>query len=279
MTFVRMFHWLALVGVLLVGCWGCEGDPDPGDDDDVADDDDDTVGDDDDDDTADDDDDSADDDDDDSADDDDDSADDDDDDDTADDDDDDTSIFSDVLEIHLDNQTYDPVGFKSFNVTGNAVSLADTAALVSAELPGTRADGCVGVSTHLDIHYCYRELAYDGLPGAAALADGQTGTVLFAAEYAPQAPVDLIYPDPLDDPSPLLATGPSTIAPNFYDYNLLGYEADSVGDAALDAIREMDYVRTWVGWGVYDAVVVLHPYIDSQYDAAEADLIVILIYG
>jgi len=202
-----------------------------------------------------------------------------DDDDTADDDDDDTSTFSDVLEIHLDNQTYDPVGFKSFNVSGTAVSLADSAAVVSAALPGTRADGCIGISTHLDIHYCYRQLAYDGLPGAAALVDGLTGTVFFAAEYAPQAPVDLIYPDPLDGPAPLLATGPSTIAPTLYDYNLLGYEPDTVGDAALDAVREMDYVRNWVGWGTYDAVVVLHPYIDQQYDATEADLIVILIYG
>ena len=79
-------------------------------------------------------------------------------------------------------------------------------------------------------------------------------------------------------PGPLQAVvNPGTIAPNQFEYALLGIEQTPVGDAALAAVREMDYVKNWVAWGTYDALVMLHPYSTGAYDPAAADLIVILV--
>jgi len=261
---------------------GCTTSENPGDDDDDASDDDasdDDAGDDD---AGDDD--SGDDDtgDDDSGDDDtgdDDSSDDDTGDDDTGDDDDSTPIPSDILEIHLDTATQAPVGFKHFNVSGTPVTLADTEALVAAALPGSAVSNCVGISTHLGLHYCYDAPAWDGMPWGAAMVDGATGTLLFAAESFGTPPVNLLSPVPLDAPAPLLSLGPNTIAPTAYEYVLHGFEPNTTGDAAIAAVREMDYVRKWVGWGTYDAVVLLHPYIDGPYAQADADLVVILIFG
>jgi hypothetical protein len=50
-----------------------------------------------------------------------------------------------------------------------------------------------------------------------------------------------------------------------------------VGDDAIAAIRDMDHVVQWVGWGMYDALVYLHPYSVGAYDPSVADLVVILV--
>ena len=274
----RIRWYLAVLCCAVMFGAGCQdpADDDAGDDD-VADDDD--TGDDDDDDTSDDDtgdDDTADDD---TADDD--TADDDtgdDDDDTGDDDtgDDDTSGPGyHVLEIHLDNLTYDPVGYQEFFFTGSPVALGDAEAVVSAALPGSLVDGCSAVSTHLDFHYC---TGMAGDFGGSALVDGRTGNLAFAGSTYWDGTGSLLYPTPLSPAMDLMiGVYPPTIAPTTYEYHLQGLEADSVGDTAMDRVREMDHVLNWVAWGMYDALVYLHPYMVGGYNAAEADLIVVLV--
>jgi len=277
---MRTIGWTALLAALLLWSAGCDG----GGDDDVADDDiaDDDVADDDaDDDTDDDDsedDDSADDD---SAGDDDDSAGDDDtgddddsaaDDDSADDDD-DADIH--LLEIHLDNVTYAPVGYQFFELYDDPLPLGGAPGVVSSELPGTLVDGCTAQGTYLGFHRCYRP---PGDFGGAALVDGRSGELVFAGEIIWMGTGQLLYPVPLGNPADLLVpAGVPTIPPNTYEYALWGYEDPSVGDAAIAAVRDMDLVKNWVAWCTYDALVVLHPYSEGAYDPMSADLIVLLV--
>jgi len=257
---------LALSGLLALSLlFGCPGN----DDDDVSDDDavdDDDIGDDD---TTADDDDSADDDDDDSADDDDDTA---ADDDTGDDDTEDSPVQ--LLEIHLDNVTYAPVGYQFFGLPDAPMDLADAPAAVAAAFPGTLVDGCTAEGTYLDFHYCYRA---PGDFGGAALVDGRSGAPVFAGEIHWMGTGALLFPAPLGPAADLEATGPLTIAPENAVYHLMGYEDDAVADAALEAVRAMDLVRHWVAWCTYDALVMLHPYGEGGYNPLAADLIVMLV--
>ena len=274
---MRIIGWTALLAAVLVWNVGCNGEGDddtamPDDDtadDDVADDDadDDTA----DDDTADDD--SA-------TGDDDDSATGDDDDSATDDDtvgDDDTVSDADVrlLEIHLDNVTYDPVGYQFFELYDNPIALADAPGVVSADLPGSLVDGCTAQATYLGFHHCYRP---PGDFGGAALVDGRSGELVFAGEIHWMGTGQLLYPMPLGDPADLqLLTGAPVIAPTSYEYALWGYEDTAVGDAALDAVRNMELVNQWVAWCTYDALVMLHPYSEGAYNPMSADLIVLLV--
>ena len=269
---------------LLLGPTGCPGE---GDDDDVSDDDvadDDTADDDssaDDDDTADDDSSEADDDtaDDDSADDDDSAADDDDsaaDDDTAgDDDDDDDDADIHLMEIHLDNVSFAPVGYEFFDLPAAPIPLGAAPAVVSAELPGSLVDGCTAQDTYLGFHYCYEA---PGDFGGAALVDGRSGELVFAGEIHWMGMGNLLFPTPLGPAADLqVQAGTPTIAPETVEYALFGYEDAAVGDAAIEAIRDMDLVKNWVAWCTYDALVVLHPYSEGAYDELAADLIVLLV--
>ncbi len=200
-----------------------------------------------------------------------------DDDDVTSDDDDDatTSPVVQLLEIHLENQTYAPVGYRHFALTGSPIPLADAPAVVSTALPGSLVDGCAPQSTFLDFHYCY---AAPGDFGGAALVDGRTGGLVFAGEIIWMGTGQLLFPTPLSPPTALQAVvNPPTIAPMQTELALGGYEVNAVGVAALDAVREMDYVKNWVAWGMYDALVYLHPYSVGAYNPAEADIVVILV--
>jgi hypothetical protein len=257
-------HILALALLGSVGCMGDEGealiddDTDAGDDDDAtAADDDDTVADDDDDTATDDDDSGV-----------------GDDDDTAGDDDDTADMPVQLLEIHLDNVTYAPVGYQFFGLADAPLDLADAADAVSTSFPGSLVDGCTAQGTYLDFHYCYRA---PGDFGGAALVDGRSGAPVFAGESHWMGTGQLIFPSPLAPAADLQATGPLTIAPENAVYHLLGYEDDAVGDAALEAVRAMDLVRHWVAWCTYDAMVLLHPYEEGGYNPHAADLIVMLV--
>jgi hypothetical protein len=268
----------SVAGLLALGCntsgdddtldyTSCEGgdycdDDDAGDDDDVGDDDD----------TSDDDDDSAGDDDD-SAGDDDDSA--GDDDDSAGDDDDSAPADVHLLEIHLDNVTYAPVGYTFLDLPLAPIAQGDAPAVVSAELPGTYVDGCTAQDTYLGFHYCYQS---PGDMGGAALVDGRSGELVFAGEIIWDGQGQLLYPAPLDPAADLLAvSGALTIAPENAEYALFGLEDPAVGDLALEAVREMDLVRNWVAWCTYDALVLLHPYAVGGYLPDAADIVVLLV--
>jgi hypothetical protein len=275
----------AVCGVFWLNVSGCPGgddddtdctgdDCDDFDDDDYVGDDDDATEGDDDDSVPGDDDDSATDDDDDSAGDDDDSAGDDDDDDSAGDDDDSAPADVHLLEIHLDNVTYAPVGYTYLDLPLAPLALGDAPAVVSAELPGTYVDGCAAQDTYLGFHYCYQA---PGDMGGAALVDGRSGELVFAGEIIWDGQGQLLYPTPLDPAADLLATGPLTIAPENAEYALFGLEAPAVGDLALEAVREMDLVRNWVAWCTYDALVLLHPYADGGYLPGAADIVVVLV--
>ncbi len=275
------WYLVAVIGALVfVGCDGSGDDDDDVaacDDDDAACDDDDVTGDDDDATPGDDDDATPGDDDDSGAsdDDDDDSAGDDDDDDSAGDDDDDSAEPSiHLLEIHLDNLTYDPVGYTFLDLPAAPIPLNDAPAVVSSELPGSYVDGCTAQDTYLGFHYCYQPA---GDFGGAALVDGRSGELVFAGEIIWDGEGQLLHPTPLDPAADLMATGPLTIAPENAEYALLGLEDAAVGDAAIEAVREMDLVRHWVAWCTYDALVLLHPYADGGYLPASADLVVMLV--
>ena len=260
----RWWWCVAVCGVLGLGLGGCPGDDDDdtdctGDDcDDFGDDDDTTEGDDDDT-TEGDDDDSVPGDDDDSAGDDDDSA----------------PADVHLLEIHLDNVTYAPVGYTYLDLPLAPIALGDAPAVVSAELPGTYVDGCTAQDTYLGFHYCYQA---PGDMGGAALVDGRSGELVFAGEIIWDGQGQLLYPTSLDPAADLLATsGVLTIAPENAEYALLGLEDTAVGDLALEAVREMDLVRHWVAWCTYDALVLLHPYSVGGYLPEAADLVVLLV--
>ena len=197
-----------------------------------------------------------------------------DDDDSAGDDDDSAEASIHLLEIHLDNLTYDPVGYTFLDLPAAPIPLNDAPAVVSAELPGSYVDGCTAQDTYLGFHYCYRA---PGDFGGAALVDARSGELVFAGEIIWDGEGQLLYPTPLSPAADLLATGPLTIAPENAEYALLGLEDPAVGDAAIEAVREMDLVRHWVAWCTYDALVLLHPYSDGGYLPEAADLIVMLV--
>ncbi len=242
--------------------WGCDDD----DDDDTSADDDDTAGDDDDSGAGDDDDSGA-------ADDDDSGA--ADDDDSAGDDDDSAPADVHLLEIHLDNVTYAPVGYAFLDLPLAPIALGDAPAVVSSELPGTFVDGCAAQDTYLGFHYCYQA---PGDMGGAALVDGRSGELVFAGEIIWDGEGQLLYPTSLGPAADLLATsGVLTIAPENAEYALFGLEDAAVGDLALEAVREMDLVRNWVAWCTYDALVLLHPYSVGGYLPGAADIVVMLV--
>ena len=192
-------------------------------------------------------------------------------------DDDDTVPPPDVqlLEIQLDNLTYAPVGYRQFALSGSPIPLADAATVVSNVLPGSLVDGCSPDTTYMDFHYCY---VAPGDFGGAALVDARTGSLVFAGEIFWMGTGSLLYPLPLAPAADLQAVvHPPTIAPTQIGFAMGGYEANSVGALALEAVREMDYVKNWVAWGTYDALVYLHPYSVGAYNPAEADLIVLLV--
>jgi hypothetical protein len=180
-----------------------------------------------------------------------------------------------ILEVQLDNLTLAPVGYKHFDVAANPTPLAGASAIVTAALPASLVANCNGVSSHLDFHYCYNA---PGDFGGAALVDGRTGELVFAGETIWMGSGQPLYPLPLGPNSDLaIAVHPPTIAPMTTEYHLQGLETQQAADAALDAVRQMGYVLQWVGWGMYDALVYLHPYEVGAYNPAGADWVVLLV--
>ena len=259
--------WLVAIACLMLLASGCPAD----DDDDVSAADDDASGDDD---TGDDDV-SGDDDtqDDDSTPDDDDSA--DDDDDSADDDDTAPINTTELLEVHLDNQTLAPVGYREFSLTGTQIPLVGAAAIVTSVAPGSHVDGCTPQATYLNFHWCYAAPAANG---GQALIDARTGEPVFIGEIISDGLGQRLFPATLGPAQDLMAhVNPGLYAPQNLDFELLGLEFDVVAMEAFDEVRSIGLAHTFVFGHDYDAFVLLHPYTVGDYEPSHADLIVTLV--
>ena len=198
------------------------------------------------------------------------------DDDTTGDDDDTTAEAGvELLQVHYDVLNMGAVGYRQMALIGAPIALADAAAVVSGAFSGTYIDGCTPTATYVDLHWCY---ASPGDFGGQAIVDARTGTPVFAGEIIWDGTGQMLFPLPLGPAADMgVHVNPPLPMPQNFEWEMNGYEPQSVALAALNEARETGLVHSFVGGNSYDAFVLLQPYMVGGYNAGLADVIVFVI--